>query len=115
MKLFVLTLYLFLNPMESDTLYQQNIRFLEPGLFKSHAKGTIYITQNQLHFVAHNDKKSAMNFSIPLKSILRIKNEWQYLFPNRLSVKTKSKTYLLYTYKRKALKEAISNQITSLD
>lgn len=115
MKLFALTLYLALYPMENDTLYQQNIRLLEPGLFKPHAKGTIYITQNELHFIARSDNKSDMNFSIPLTSIHSVKNKWQYLFPNRLSVKTRSRTYLLYTYRRKALKKVLLNQIMHLE
>ena len=114
MKTLVILFNLLLPLNEGDTLYQQKLQHLHHNIFKPYAKGTFLIKNDSVFFVAKKQKKSFMNFSISVDEIKKVKNEWLYIFPNRLTIVTDEKKYLLFTYKRRRIRQAIL-KYTSFD
>ena len=89
-----------------DTLYQQKLTWLGSNMFDKNVRGTIYITKDSIHFKDNNQLKQR-NFSLATNEVTKVKMEWAYLFPNRISIHRHDKKYLFYTYRRKKLKKAI--------
>lgn len=108
MKTLAILIQLFLPINDGDTLHQQKLQHIHHNVFKPNAKGTFLIKNDSVFFIANKEKKCFMNFSIAVSDIKKVKNEWLYLFPNRLSIVTEEEKYLLFTYKRRRLKQAIA-------